>query len=105
MADDYGWLHEVLGLHPDEYEMRLSDGESMPATLDPRWHSHPILGITGHSHSKVEDARRPHGHHPEVGWNFDPVFVGAPSDWKAVAGRLAVDLWDATPTELQRRDR
>lgn len=74
-----GWLHEVLGMDPEEWDRRLRSGEELPCTLDPRWHRHPILDISGHSHSKVEDARRPHGHRPEVNWG-DPVFVGDLND-------------------------
>lgn len=71
-------IHEVLGLTEAEYEIALVNartvGGGVPVTQEPRWHSHPVLGITGHLHSSTEQARTPHTHRPEVDWSLKPVF-------------------------------
>lgn len=73
-------LHVVLGMDPDEYEAALEAGrkmvgwQGMGATRDPRWHSHPLLGVTGHAH---KDGRLIHGHLPEIHWG-EVVFVELP---------------------------
>ena len=78
-------LHVILGMEPEEYDRALAQGrktigwQGIPASKEPRYHSHPALGIIGHSHSRVEDARRPHVHRPEVGWDYTPVFIEDPS--------------------------
>lgn len=76
-------IHVVLGMDPDEYEAELMlgrtrpDWEGIPVSKEPRWHSHPLLGISGHSH---RDGRRPHTHMPEWTWDFTPVFLEEPTD-------------------------
>lgn len=79
-----GELYELLGMDPDDYDAAMAAGRNtvdwrgLPGNCEPRWHSHPALGITGHSHSRTEDARRPHGHRPVVGCDCTPVFFADP---------------------------
>lgn len=54
-----------LGLTQDEYDRILRAEGSIAVSKDPGWHSHPILGITGHLH---RDGTKLHGHRPEVIW-------------------------------------
>lgn len=72
--------HVVLGLTEDAYERLLVQGRSTPgwrgleASLEPRWHSHPALGITGHAHGPtVQDARTPHVHRRVLAWDHVPL--------------------------------
>lgn len=74
-------LHVILGMDPEEWETAMETGRrtpgwrGMPASEAPNYHCHPALGIIGHSHSKDEDARRPHVHRPVVQWDGTPIFV------------------------------
>ena len=76
-------LHVILGMDPEEWDAAMERGratpgwDGMPASEDPRYHAHPALGIIGHSHSRTEDARRPHGHRPVVNWDATPIFFEA----------------------------
>lgn len=71
--------HQILGLSEREYEdrltlNRLAGGDGVPVSVEPRWHSHPVLGIRGHAHGPtVEAARTSHTHRPEVTWDFKPI--------------------------------
>lgn len=71
-------IHEILGSTEEEYELKLArnhmmSGDGVPVSEEPRWHSHPVLGIKGHAHSSVKEARTPHTHRPEVQWDMTPV--------------------------------
>lgn len=72
-------IHRILGLTEEEYAEtldwnRLMNDGGTPVSLEPRYHSHPVLGIDGHAHGPtVEAARTPHTHRPEVQWDFEPV--------------------------------
>ena len=77
--EEGGPRHQVLGLDPTEYDRRMAEGrvqpgwKGMPASLDPRYHAHPDLGIIGHSHSPEEVARAPHTHRLVVEWDHEVV--------------------------------
>lgn len=74
-------IHVVLGMEQDEWDAvmaagRLTDGwTGVEVSNDPHWHSHPLLGITGHLH---QGGRQPHAHRPKWEWDMDrPVFLSA----------------------------
>jgi hypothetical protein len=71
-------LHEVLGMTEQGYsdlleEDRLNRGEGVPVSLEPRFHSHPAFGISGHAHGTVAEARTPHVHRPVVEWDHESI--------------------------------
>lgn len=67
-------IHRVVGLTVAEYAQRLEDGGSVAGLLDPRMHTHPILGIHAHAHGPtVEAARTPHTHLPTLTWDTTPI--------------------------------
>jgi hypothetical protein len=76
MGADALRVHQVLGLSETEYELKLRAEGEADVRFEPRWHSHPVLGITGHAHSSVAEARRPHTHRPIVTWDMTPAGEG-----------------------------
>lgn len=74
-------VHVVLGMDPEEFDAAMFAGRQTPGwkgigvSKEPAWHSHPALGIPGHSHGTVEEARAPHTHHAEMGWCSTPIAV------------------------------
>lgn len=67
-------IHEVTGLTPEEFDRRLQAEGSVSASLEPRAHRHPALGIASHAHGPtVEAARTPHTHRPVASWDSTPL--------------------------------
>lgn len=65
-----------LGVSAEEYEALRRRPDGIEVDKDPRWHSHPILGITGHLHPKDDGL---HTHVPEVMWG-DAVPIASGED-------------------------
>lgn len=80
--------HVVLGMDPGAYEQALEEGrnraggwEGMPVSKEPRWHSHPDLGISGHAHSGLAAARTSHTHRLAVVWSHNPEGLEGDIQW------------------------
>jgi len=67
-----------LGLDEDEWWRRLNalgpDDAGLDVSLEPKWHAHPALGISGHLH---QGGAEPHVHAPTWTWNTEPISLAA----------------------------